>query len=90
MAVKDLRKYEGFSKKDFEAIDYKNCLELFPLLNIRKLKWKRRKNSEKSLKFWHVFVVAVKYVPMLTENQTPLLVRPCVGIVNGARPGPLI
>lgn len=36
MAVKDLRKYEGFSKKDFEAIDYKNCLELFPLLNIRK------------------------------------------------------
>jgi hypothetical protein len=33
MAVKYLRKYEGFSKKDFEAIEYKNCLEL---LNIRK------------------------------------------------------
>lgn len=32
MIAKDLGKYEGFTKDDFEAIDYKNCLELFPQL----------------------------------------------------------
>jgi predicted TIM-barrel fold metal-dependent hydrolase len=30
LALKDLKKYDGFSKEDFEAIDYKNCSGLFP------------------------------------------------------------
>jgi predicted TIM-barrel fold metal-dependent hydrolase len=30
MVNKDLRKYPGFSEEDFKAIDYNNCLELFP------------------------------------------------------------
>jgi predicted TIM-barrel fold metal-dependent hydrolase len=30
IANKDLRNYTGFSAEDFEAIDYHNCLELFP------------------------------------------------------------
>jgi len=30
MVTKDLRKYTGFSEEDFKAIDYNNCLELFP------------------------------------------------------------
>jgi predicted TIM-barrel fold metal-dependent hydrolase len=32
MVAKDLEKYEGFTNEDFEAIDYKNCLNLFPQL----------------------------------------------------------
>lgn len=34
MITKDLEKYEGFTKKDFEAIDHRNCFELFPQFNI--------------------------------------------------------
>jgi hypothetical protein len=30
IANKDLRNYTGFSAEDFKAIDYNNCLELFP------------------------------------------------------------
>jgi len=30
MVNKDLQKYPGFSVEDFKAIDYNNCLELFP------------------------------------------------------------
>lgn len=30
LAVKDLKKYPGFSEEDFKAIDYKNCHRLFP------------------------------------------------------------
>lgn len=32
LAVKDLQKYTGFSEEDREAINYKNCLKLFPQL----------------------------------------------------------
>jgi predicted TIM-barrel fold metal-dependent hydrolase len=35
MLAKDLRKYTGFSEEEFEAIDYKNCLALFPQLDDR-------------------------------------------------------
>jgi aminocarboxymuconate-semialdehyde decarboxylase len=34
LALKDLRKYEEFSEEDFEAIDYKNCFDLFPHLEM--------------------------------------------------------
>jgi len=30
IVLKNLKKYSGFSKKDFEAIEYNNCLGLFP------------------------------------------------------------
>lgn len=32
IVLKNLKKYSVFSEKDFQAIDYKNCLQLFPQL----------------------------------------------------------